>query len=135
MDTMPGMDGQNFDHYDNYNDTGELSQPPSFENTALSMIGIIIFISLYSTLCGICHKNNTDENNELLRNSLIKNLSDKTSDYGKNAENDFCSICLDEFKTKEKIITLDCSHYFHKDCITDWFKKHETCPLCREELL
>ena len=60
MDTMPGMDGRNFDHYDNYNynDTGELSQPPSFENTALSMIGIIIFISFYSTLCGICRRNN-----------------------------------------------------------------------------
>ncbi len=139
---MPGMDGRNFDHYDNYNynDTGELSQPPSFENTALSMIGIIIFISFYSTLCGICRRNNSNENgdendNESLRNSLLTKIEGKKNLYEKNEENDICSICLDEFKTKEKIITLDCSHYYHDQCITDWFKKDETCPLCRENLL
>ena len=42
-----------------------------------------------------------------------------------------CSICLDE--SKENIKTLLCGHEFHQTCIEEWFKREETCPLCRDE--
>ena len=143
MNNIPDMDGfNNYDHYNNYNDmndTGELPhQPPSLEDTAFSMIMVILFISFYSTLCGFCHSNDGNDNgnrNDSLRNSLLTKIEGKKSFYEKNKENDICSICLEKFVKKDKIITLDCEHYYHDECITNWLKKDETCPLCREILL
>ena len=40
-----------------------------------------------------------------------------------------CPICLDEVKTTNNI-QLDCQHYFHKDCLSEWFKKGSGCPTC-----
>lgn len=46
---------------------------------------------------------------------------------------DKCTICLEECNlNKEKIIKLDCGHFFHYDCITK-LKKHN-CPNCREKI-
>ena len=43
-----------------------------------------------------------------------------------------CSICLDEFRKNEKIITLEsCKHFFHKECLDIWLQDHNTCPVCR----
>jgi uncharacterized membrane protein YgcG len=50
-----------------------------------------------------------------------------------------CIICLEDFKQndkknleeKDEISILECGHKFHRNCITDWLKKDESCPLCR----
>ena len=44
---------------------------------------------------------------------------------------DTCSICLYGYKVDEKLVKLNCSHIYHKECIFDWFKKSRNCPLCR----
>lgn len=42
-----------------------------------------------------------------------------------------CSICLDEFKSREKIRTLHSkSCTFHQRCIRKWFKTQNRCPNC-----
>lgn len=46
-------------------------------------------------------------------------------------EEKICTICLENYKNQDKIIMLDCQHYFHIDCILSWFIMHKTCPLCR----
>jgi len=38
-----------------------------------------------------------------------------------------------DFEIKDSIITKKCKHCFHKKCIEQWFKDHNTCPLCRYE--
>lgn len=41
-----------------------------------------------------------------------------------------CSICLDVLKGN--LIKLSrCQHQFHKFCITQWYQKSNSCPLCR----
>ncbi|XVF53071.1 hypothetical protein PTKIN_Ptkin05aG0070100 [Pterospermum kingtungense] len=46
-----------------------------------------------------------------------------------------CSICLSEYKAKDKIRTItDCGHYFHDDCIDEWLKRNAACPICRNKL-
>jgi hypothetical protein len=46
-----------------------------------------------------------------------------------------CSICLDTIDNDEReIIKTDCSHYFHKKCLKEWFSKSLSCPLCRKNL-
>lgn len=54
-----------------------------------------------------------------------------------------CGICIDSYA--EATIPLEpnhepakmpkCGHVFGRDCIVEWLEKHDTCPLCRDELL
>jgi len=49
-----------------------------------------------------------------------------------------CSICLDEFDSKENVEKLLCNHLFHKDCLNEWkckFKTTATCPICRKKII
>ena len=46
-----------------------------------------------------------------------------------------CSICLGNFIIGKAYITLPCFHFFHEDCIIDWFrKKHNKCPICQIDI-
>ena len=45
-----------------------------------------------------------------------------------------CSICLEEYSLEEKICYLPCFHYFHSECIKNWTKKSNRCPLCNNEI-
>ena len=43
-----------------------------------------------------------------------------------------CSICLESYQERDKIVQLTCNHIFHKDCIREWLQiKQNNCPLCR----
>ena len=55
-----------------------------------------------------------------------------TDTYCKIHQEQQCSICLDTVKfAKSK--HLSCNHYFHNDCIVNWFKESDSCPICRTE--
>lgn len=45
-----------------------------------------------------------------------------------------CSICFEDFKNKEMIGSVPCSHKFHKFCLDKWLKVNNICPLCRTSL-
>ena len=40
-----------------------------------------------------------------------------------------CSVCMDKLTNP---IQLSCGHLFCEDCISQWFEKKTTCPLCRK---
>ncbi len=44
-----------------------------------------------------------------------------------------CGVCLDEYKYGDVLIILPCRHFFCKKCITDWIKKKNICPTCRND--
>lgn len=60
-----------------------------------------------------------------------------------------CPICLDyisydniitdnilNIKNKNGVIQLNkCKHIFHYNCLTEWFKKESSCPLCRLKII
>ena len=50
-----------------------------------------------------------------------------------NAESK-CPICLDSLLTddKQELISLRCNHFFHKNCITSWCDRQQTCPICKD---
>ena len=94
--------------------------------------------------------NNIDDSIQIVRENIstepeIKIASKEFIESLTEIENDkedlSCSICLEEFKIGEKCIKLPCKdhpHYFHKGndkCpgIMEWFKKSNTCPVCRSE--
>ena len=90
------------------------------------LIGIIILLMLsFSSQCMRCCINNNN-NNKKLKKNILKELN--------NGLIKECSICLDKISVDNNIVVLSCKHFYHKECISEWFKKSKTCPLCRIEL-
>ncbi|XP_043697992.1 RING finger and transmembrane domain-containing protein 2-like isoform X1 [Telopea speciosissima] len=67
--------------------------------------------------------------------AALKALSRKEVHYGSyatseqvNAAGDLCAICQEKMHTP---ILLRCKHLFCEDCVSEWFERERTCPLCR----
>lgn len=68
--------------------------------------------------------------------SLYKNSEmSKFVDFLRNVKyidtDEACSICID---TGKKSVKTKCGHVFHHECLTVWYIKEGTCPLCRKAL-
>lgn len=71
--------------------------------------------------------------NLLKREDLRKVKIDK---YRKGTINEECSICMENFKTNQRIRTLECTHFFHSKCVDGWFLNYDDrCPICRTEII
>lgn len=67
--------------------------------------------------------------------AALKALSRKEIHYGAyatseqvSAAGDLCAICQEKMHTP---ILLRCKHIFCEDCVSEWFERERTCPLCR----
>nr|GEY53459.1 E3 ubiquitin-protein ligase RNFT1-like [Tanacetum cinerariifolium] len=67
--------------------------------------------------------------------AALKALSRKEMHYGSYATleqvseaGDMCAICQEKMQAP---ILLCCSHIFCEDCVSEWFERERTCPLCR----
>jgi len=49
-------------------------------------------------------------------------------------ESNECSICLDDLVIGQPALRIPCGHLFHEDCVKDWLRKSNECPVCRYEL-
>lgn len=54
-------------------------------------------------------------------------------DIAANESNE-CSICLDELVIGQPALRIPCGHLYHEDCVKDWLRKSNECPVCRYEL-
>jgi hypothetical protein len=48
-------------------------------------------------------------------------------------DNQLCSICCVDIEKEANAIRLDCGHFYHKTCISNWFIRKITCPYCRRD--
>lgn len=47
-----------------------------------------------------------------------------------------CHICQEDFVENETVCQiLSCRHIFHKSELMTWFERHNTCPVCRQDVL
>ncbi|PWA43672.1 RING/U-box superfamily protein [Artemisia annua] len=67
--------------------------------------------------------------------TALKALSRKEVHYGSNATpeqvieaGDMCAICQEKMQAP---VLLRCKHIFCEDCVSEWFERERTCPLCR----
>ncbi|CAK8542189.1 unnamed protein product [Lathyrus sativus] len=67
--------------------------------------------------------------------AAVKALSRKEVHYGAHATSeqvvaagDLCAICQEKMHAP---ILLRCKHIFCEDCVSEWFERERTCPLCR----
>ncbi|MQL85905.1 hypothetical protein Taro_018420 [Colocasia esculenta] len=45
-----------------------------------------------------------------------------------------CAVCLDGLRGGERrrpVLSLPCSHRYHRDCVLPWLAAHPSCPCCR----
>ncbi|KAG9160919.1 hypothetical protein Leryth_008735 [Lithospermum erythrorhizon] len=42
-----------------------------------------------------------------------------------------CCICQEKYKDGEDLGTLQCGHDFHSECIKQWLKQKNSCPICK----
>ena len=54
--------------------------------------------------------------------------------YPHDDKTEHCSICMRLFNNTS-VRVLTCEHMFHVECIDEWIKRSETCPLCRARIL
>ena len=45
-----------------------------------------------------------------------------------------CTVCQEDYNHGDKLVNLPCNHTYHKDCVTEWLKRHDACPICRKSL-
>lgn len=73
-----------------------------------------------------------NNNNKNIANLLEEvELNDKILEKSEQKQ---CMICLESFKTGEKISYLPCFHFYHSPCIKKWVVKSNKCPLCFVEI-
>lgn len=74
----------------------------------------------------------SQNDNELTKDDSINPIltQEKASEQNKNNS---CSICLEQFGDQH-IAELQCSHSFHSNCITEWTKYKQDCPICRSKI-
>ncbi|KAK7301411.1 hypothetical protein RJT34_12275 [Clitoria ternatea] len=45
-----------------------------------------------------------------------------------------CVVCQVEFEEGEALVTIQCDHPYHKDCIGKWLQIKKVCPICNNEI-
>jgi len=80
-------------------------------------------------------------------NNNIPYISESKSSILENIEIFVCSICLsnsDEYcyiinsiplENMNNIEHICCGHVFHKVCLNHWISRHNTCPMCRRQIV
>ncbi len=65
-----------------------------------------------------------------------RTLEDTEEDNQSNNSDDenICLICTAPLDKGEKIGDLTCGHSFHADCLKEWLKRRNACPLCNAQV-
>lgn len=73
---------------------------------------------------------NPEQNNIIkIKYTIVKNENE--------TQMEICPICLEEkTETEDPPVAKlnNCEHMFHEHCILKWGQRHETCPVCRENM-
>ncbi|EOY34728.1 hypothetical protein QUC31_018284 [Theobroma cacao] len=93
------------------------------------------FFSSFTTGLYLTFKLTTTIEKVQLSFAALRALSHKEGHYGSRATSeqvkaagDLCTICQEKMHAP---ILLRCKHIFCEDCVSEWFERERTCPLCR----
>ena len=45
--------------------------------------------------------------------------------------NSVCAICIDDYIVGENLLICPCGHGYHKECLRQWLRRKNVCPLCK----
>lgn len=75
---------------------------------------------------------------DLQTNTVLRTISTCATSLKGPGQLTGCDICLREYNVGEEVSwspNEECTHAFHKACITDWLMTHSSCPCCRRNYL
>lgn len=97
-------------------------------------------ILLHNNPLGLTHET-IEENTTRSRYSIsARRNQTATAETGEGEEGmrdddrEQCTICLMDFENGVDIRTLPCNHIFHMECVDQWLKSSNKCPVCRIEV-
>ncbi|KAL0396087.1 UNVERIFIED_CONTAM: putative E3 ubiquitin-protein ligase RHG1A [Sesamum calycinum] len=76
------------------------------------------------------HWTEEDEIACCLRTTKLAMLDDLPLHFASEMERK-CSICQEEYELDDEMGKLNCSHFYHIDCIRQWLGQKNTCPICK----
>ncbi|XP_054725234.1 E3 ubiquitin-protein ligase RNFT1 [Anastrepha obliqua] len=97
--------------------------------SGLHAISGVLFSSTYIVLKG-CEL--ADRGKSLKKSCM--NLMDKSRKPARDnfdTNDEICAICQDTYVSP---VVLECGHIFCDNCVTIWFKREQTCPMCRAKV-
>jgi len=62
--------------------------------------------------------------------TAISNLKKKKFENAQ--ESKACTVCQDDYNEQDELVEMPCGHEFHDNCVVNWLKLHNTCPVCRK---
>ncbi|CAA0407124.1 putative E3 ubiquitin-protein ligase RHG1A [Arabidopsis thaliana] len=71
----------------------------------------------------------TGVNEETISNRLKQRKYKSNTKSPQDAEP--CCVCQEEYTEGEDMGTLECGHEFHSQCIKEWLKQKNLCPICK----
>lgn len=60
-------------------------------------------------------------------------VEEPSDDLNDVSGEDLCTICLLCFQDGDRVGDLPCGHNFHVECLKEWIRCRNTCPLCQVE--
>ncbi|XP_037475046.1 RING finger protein 215-like [Triticum dicoccoides] len=66
--------------------------------------------------------------------ALLMACKERELDLDGAGTTDDCAICLDGLEGEPAVQLPGCPHAFHRRCISTWFSKKTTCPMCRDDV-
>jgi E3 ubiquitin-protein ligase DOA10 len=66
---------------------------------------------------------------------LLEMIDSKIIATTENLEDKICSICMKDYDVNDKVLTTPCSHNYHQNCVLDWFRKSNKCPICKFKIV
>ena len=49
-------------------------------------------------------------------------------------EHTSCPICFDDYEESSMVLSTECLHFFHEECLKKWADLNKTCPICRTDI-
>ncbi|XP_060765592.1 RING finger protein 122 [Neoarius graeffei] len=84
-----------------------------------------------STITLITPKLQHQAQSERLAYKLVV-LKDETKNM--NIHGQTCTVCLEDFRIKDELVTLPCQHGFHERCLLKWLEVCCICPVCNKPI-
>jgi hypothetical protein len=98
-----------------------------------SLYGIVGIFTIFLLFSFYCYDSLFIQQNQSLA-VINKNITLPIQILVIDNKNEECSICLDNDSTKTWTI-LPCCHKFHASCVSTWLLTHQTCPICRSNII
>lgn len=97
---------------------------------SIASVVIIVWVTIAITKCIKYKKRKRTHHNftKIIKNdrlpvAIFKDLEKKDIDN--------CAVCLQKYLETSEVRVLECAHFYHKECIDEWFQNNPFCCICK----